>query len=200
MRACGSRCLSCSIFVRLKEPVIKSAMSHPLAGLFHISSLPVHHSTQQYLDSADLLQEDTVHHEQLPQEALPKTSASAIRAESNAKESLSLLNYESARNLRPNTPTGYEPKELTSGEIAAIPTISGSSLGDIYQLCDVHRENWENKINNFQLWKKRGDLAMFERHARVTVRDSHSSTSTLPPTPKDIRGVSPMKIPSLSCV
>ena len=34
-----------------------------------------------------------------------KTSANAIQSESNAKESLSLLNYESAGNLRPNTPT-----------------------------------------------------------------------------------------------
>ena len=33
------------------------------------------------------------------------TSANAIRLERNAKESLSHLNYESAGNLRPNTPT-----------------------------------------------------------------------------------------------
>ena len=42
--------------------------------------------------------------------------------------------------LRNNTPAGYECKELTTGEIAAIPTISGSSLEDIYQLYDEHRE------------------------------------------------------------
>ena len=39
----------------------------------------------------------------------------------------------------PNTPTGYEPNELTTGEIATIPTFSGSSLEDVYQLYDVQR-------------------------------------------------------------
>ena len=55
MRACGSRaerlrCLSCSIFVRIKESVIRSAMSSPCWSLPHIS-LPVYHNTKHHLDS-----------------------------------------------------------------------------------------------------------------------------------------------------
>ena len=42
--------------------------------------------------------------------------------------------------LRNNTPAGCERKELTTGEIAAIPPISGSFLEDIYQSYDVHGE------------------------------------------------------------
>ena len=139
MRACGSRCLSCSIFVRLKESVIRSAMSSPCWSLPHLlSSSPPQHAALP--GQRDFLQEDTVHQEQLPKEPLPKTSANTMLSESNAKESLSFLNCESARNLRPNTPTGYEPRELTTGEFAIIPTISGSSLGDIYQFYDVQRQ------------------------------------------------------------
>ena len=44
--------------------------------------------------------------------------------------------YESAGNLRMNTPTGYEPKEFTTKEIATIPMMSS---GDIYQFFDVPR-------------------------------------------------------------
>ena len=140
MRACGSRaeqlrCLSCRIFVRIKESVIRSAMSSPCWSppQFLSSSLPQHEAPP---GQHDLLQEDTVHPEPLSQEPLPKTTWS----ESNAKEPLSHINYDSGGNLRPNTPTGYEPNELTTKELTTIPTISGSSLGDIYQLYDVQRE------------------------------------------------------------
>ena len=36
--------------------------------------------------------------------------------------------------------TSYEPNELSTGVIAAIPTISGSSREDIYQFYDVQKE------------------------------------------------------------
>ena len=114
-------------------------MSHPFWSSPHLLTCHVpQHAAQP--GPRDLLREDIVHPEQLPQEALPKTSANAIRSESNAKESLSHPDYESAGNLRPNTPTGHEHNELTTEEIAAIPTISGKSLEDIYQLYDAQRE------------------------------------------------------------
>ena len=105
-------------------------MSHPCWSLPHLltSHVPQHAARP---GPRDLLQEDTVHPEPLRQEPLPKTSANAVRSESNAKESLSNPNCESARNLRPSTPTGYEPNELTTGEIATIPTMSS---GDIYRI------------------------------------------------------------------
>ena len=77
---------------------------HSLAGLFpHLlpSSLPQHAALP---GQRDLLQEDTVSPSQEP---IPKTSANAIRSETNAKESLWDPEYESAGNLRINTPTGY---------------------------------------------------------------------------------------------
>ena len=95
----------CIIFVRLKEEsVIRSAMSHPCWSLPPLltSHVPQHAAL---LGPRDLLQEDIVHPEQLPHEPLPKTSANAIRSESNAKESLSHPNYESAGGLRNKTPT-----------------------------------------------------------------------------------------------
>ena len=114
---------------------------HPLAGLFHISSLPVHHSTLHYLDSADLLQEDPVHLEQLPQEPSPKTSASAIRSESNAEESISLLNYESAGNLRPNTPTGLRAQRSSRPEkLLQFRQFLEVLLETLDKLYDVQRE------------------------------------------------------------
>ena len=114
-------------------------MSSPCWSLpdLRSSSLPQHAALP---GQRDLVQEDSVHQEPLPQEPPPKTSANAIRSDSNAEESLSHLAYESAGNLRPNTPTGYEPNELTTGEIAQILTISGSFLEDINQLYDVQRE------------------------------------------------------------
>ena len=80
----------------------RSTMSSPCWSLPHLlsSSLPQHAALP---GQRDLLQEDTVHQEPLSQEPLLKTSANAIRSESNAKESVS--HYESAGNLRPNTPT-----------------------------------------------------------------------------------------------
>ena len=49
---------------------------------------------------------------------------------------------------RPNTPTGFEPNELTTREIATIPTISRSSPEDIYQLYDVQRI-WRTRSSSF---------------------------------------------------
>ena len=137
MRDCGSRaeqlrCLSCSIFARIKESVIRSAMSSPSWSLPHLlsSSLPQHEAPPR---QHDLLQDDAVHQEPLSQEPLPQTTWS----ESNGKEPLSLINYEYGGNLRPNTPTGYEPNELTTKELATTPTMFS---GDIYLLYDVQRE------------------------------------------------------------
>ena len=73
--------------------------------------------------------------EQLPHEPL---QANPIRSENNAEESLSDPEYESAGNMRINTPTGYEPKEFTTEEIATIPMMSPEE--DVYQLYDVQRE------------------------------------------------------------
>ena len=101
----------------LKESVIRSAMS----SLPHLRSCSPQHEAPP--GQHDLLQDDTVHREHLP-----KTTGS----ESSSEEPLSHINYESARNLRPNTPTRYEPKEFA--------TISGSALEHICQLFDVQRE------------------------------------------------------------
>ena len=108
----GSMCLSCSIFVRIKivchpvSCVISSCWSLP----YLLSSSPQH---EEPPGQHDLLQDDTVH-----REPLPKTT----RLESNAKEPLSHVNYESGGNLRTTTPTGNEPKDLA--------TTSRSSLVD----------------------------------------------------------------------
>ena len=123
-------------------------MSSPCWSLPHLfSSSPPQHATLP--GQRDFLQEDTVHPEPLPQESSPKTSANAIRSESNAKESLSHLNYESAGNLRPNTPTGYEPNErlLQFRQFLEV-------LLKILINCTMHRENLENKINKLQILKK----------------------------------------------
>ena len=108
-----SRWLSCIIFVRLKESIFRSAMSHPCWSFPHLltSSLPQHAALS---GPRDLFQDHTVHQhplpqeplqplpEQLPHEPLP---ANAIRSENRAKESLSDPDYESAGNLRSNTGT-----------------------------------------------------------------------------------------------
>ena len=84
-------------------------MSHPCWSLPHLltSHVPQHAAPP---GSRDLLQEDTVHPEQLPHEPPPKTSANAVGSESSAKKSLLHPNYETAGNLRINTPT----KEVVS--------------------------------------------------------------------------------------
>ena len=117
-----TRWLSCIIFVRLKEYIFKSVMSHPCWSFPHlITSIPPQHAA--LLGPRDLLQDNTVHRQPLPQEPLqflpeqlPRelSPANAIQSENNAKESLSDPEYESAGNLRINTPTGYEPKEFTT--------------------------------------------------------------------------------------
>ena len=134
MRACGSRCLSSVIFVRLKESVVRSAMSHPCWSVPHLlTSSPSQHAALP--GPRDLLRDDTAHQQPLPQELLPPLPESTLsecnaRSESSAEKSLSHIYYESARNLRPNTPAGYEPKELTT-----IPMMSPEE--DVYQLYDV---------------------------------------------------------------
>ena len=70
-------------------------MSSPCWSSPHLlSSSPQHEAPP---GQHDLLQDDTVHPEPLPQ---------TTRSESNAKE-LSHVNYEGGGNLRTNTPTGY---------------------------------------------------------------------------------------------
>ena len=99
-------------FVRLKESIFRSAMSHPCWSFPHLSSSPPQHSAQPAL--RDLLQDNTVHRQPLPQEPLQPLleqlpneplSANAILSENNAKESLSDPEYERSGNLRINTPT-----------------------------------------------------------------------------------------------
>ena len=116
--------LSCIIFVRQKESVIRSAMSSSCWSRPHLltPSLPQHEAPP---GQHDLLQDDTVHQESLSQAPLPKTTWS----ESSAKEPLSHINCESGVNPRTNTPTGYEPKEFTTEETATIPMMpSGRHL------------------------------------------------------------------------
>ena len=102
--------LSCIIFVRLKESIFRSAMSHPCWSFPHLlTSSPPHAAVS---GPRDLLQDNTVHRQPLPQEPLQPLPeqlphepfpANAIRSENNAKESLSDPEYESAGNLRINT-------------------------------------------------------------------------------------------------
>ena len=69
----------------------------------------------------------------------PRQAANAIWSENNAEESLSDLENESARNLRINISTGYEPEKFTTEEIATIPMMSPEE--DTYQSNDdVQRE------------------------------------------------------------
>ena len=115
-----SRWLSCIIFVRLKESIFRSVMSHPCWSFPHLlTSSPPQHAALPGL--RDLLQDNTVHRQPLPQEPLqplpgqlPREPlpANAIRSENNAKESLSDPEYESAGNLRVNTPQVTSPKSL----------------------------------------------------------------------------------------
>ena len=150
------------IFVRLKESIFRSAMSHPCWSFPHLLTSNPQHAALP--GPRDLLQDHTVHPQphpqeplqplpqQLPHEPLP---ANAIRSENNAKESLSDPEYQRAGNLRINTPTGYEPKGCTTEEIATFPMMSLE--GDVYQF-SMYRENWENKIHKLQLWKRRKEL------------------------------------------
>ena len=121
-------------------------MSHPCWSFPHLlTSSPLQHAALS--EPRDLLQDNTVHRQPLPQEPLQPLPeqlpheplpTNAIRSENNAKESLSDREYESAGNLRINTPTGYESKVFTTEEIATIPMMSPAE--DIYQLYDVQRE------------------------------------------------------------
>ena len=110
---------------------------HPVSHVISLLSLPHHLSSNPQHEAPpgqhDLLQDDTVNREHLPKTTWSK---------SNAKEPLSHVNYESGGNLRTNTPSGYDTKELATKELAIkeLATSSGSSLGDIYQLYDVQRQ------------------------------------------------------------
>ena len=100
LMAQGTNCSIIFVRINITQSVIRSAMSSSCWSLPHLlSSSPQHEAPP---GQHDLLQDDPV-----PGEPLPKTTWS----ESNAKEPLSHINYESGGNLRPNTPTGYEPKE-----------------------------------------------------------------------------------------
>ena len=127
-------------------------MSHPCLSFPQLfTSCPPQHAALP--GPRDLLQDSTAHRQPLPQEPLRPLPGqlpdellfiNETRSENNAKELLSDQDHESAGNLRINTPTGYEPKEFTTRETAAIPTISGSSLEDIYQFFDIQRELGEH--------------------------------------------------------
>ena len=88
-------------------------MSHPCGSFQHLlTSSPTQHAALS--GPRDLLQDNTVHRQPLPQEPLQPlpeqlphepSPANAIRSENNAKESLSDPEYESAGNLRINTRT-----------------------------------------------------------------------------------------------
>ena len=113
-------------------------MSSPCWSFPHLlSSTPPQHAAPP--GQRDRLQEDTVHQERLPQERLVKTSADAIRSESNAKESLSHLKCESAGNLRPNTPTfteqGSSASQMTAAKvmdvISRLPGCAGQAIDAI---------------------------------------------------------------------
>ena len=122
------------IIVRMKNSsVIWSAMSSPCWSLPHLltSSPPQHEAPPA---QHDLLQNDTVHQAPLP---------APIQSTSSANDTLSHVNFESGRNPRNTSSTGYEPKELA--------TICGSSLEDIYQL---YEREFGEQINKLQLLKK----------------------------------------------
>ena len=88
------------------------------------SSLPQHQAPP---GQRDLLQEDTVHQEPLSQEPLPN----APWSESDVKEPLSHINYESGGNPRPNTPTipNSRKMEPTAGQLPAF------SVNPLSQTC-----------------------------------------------------------------
>ena len=123
-------------------------MSHPCWSLSHLltSHLPQHAAPP---GQRDLFQEDTVHPEQLPREPPPKTSANAIWSESNAKESLSHPNYESARNLRNNTPTetGAESSRWLAKAAEWNPELSSKYRTN--RAIGRPRKRWEDDINEF---------------------------------------------------
>ena len=100
-------------------------MSHPCWLFPHfLTSSPSQHAALS--GPRDLLQDNTVHRQPLPQEPLQPlpeqlphepVPANAIWSENNAKESLSDPEYESAGNLRINTPTLESTQEVqTQGE------------------------------------------------------------------------------------
>ena len=100
-------------------------------------SLPVH-NMKHHLDSTTF-SKTTLYTENIFQKLHGRKT--------NAKEPLSHVNYERGGNLRTNTPSGYDTKELATKELATkelaikeLATSSGSSLGDIYQLYDVQRQ------------------------------------------------------------
>ena len=127
-----SRWLSCIIFVHLKESIFRSAMSHHCWSFPHLLTRATFSKTTLYTDKPLPQEPLQPLPEELSHEPLP---ANAIRSENNAKESLSDPDFESAGNLRINTPTGYEPTEFTTEEIATHPLMSPEE--GIYQLYGV---------------------------------------------------------------
>ena len=126
----------------------------------HFSSPPQHAATS---GPRELLQDNTVHRQALPQESLQPLPeqlsheplpANAIRSENNAEQSLSDPEYKSAGKLGINTSTGYEPKEFTTEEIATTPMMSREE--DIYQLYDVQREFGEQAQQALVVEETRG--------------------------------------------
>ena len=141
--------LSCIIFVRLKESIFRSAMSHPCWSFPHLlTSSPPHAAVS---GPRDLLQDNTVHRQPLPQEPLQPLPeqlphepfpANAIRSENNAKESLSDPEYESAGNLRINTPTKEgQSRGTESSERRSVSSRKADRLHDL-RLLPSHWRSW----------------------------------------------------------
>ena len=117
---------------------------HTHVGRSRTISLPVH-STQLFLDRATFSKTTLYTDNHFRKNLLSLFQNNFFnsfyqQAQSGRKTTLKNPEYESAGNLRLNTPTGYEPKEFTTEEIATIPMTYMSPEEDIYQFFDVQRK------------------------------------------------------------
>ena len=142
MRACGStaeqlRCLSCSIFVRIQESVVRSAMSSPCWSLPHLSSSPHHEAPP---GQHDLLQDDTVHREPLSKTTWSKTPKNPSRT--------SIMRVADA--CAQTLPQVVCPRSLRPKSLRQFRRCLQKQTFINYTM---YRENLENKINKLQLKK-----------------------------------------------
>ena len=138
MRACGSRCLSCSIFVRIKK-TSSGQPCHLLAGLFHIFSLPVYHNTKHHLDST-IFPETTLYTENLFHLFQKLLCRKATPGRKATLKNHSLTSIVSVAETRAQT----LPQVMRSKCLR--PDVSGRSF--INYAMDIN--NLENKINKLQ--------------------------------------------------
>ena len=136
MRACGSRCLSCIIFVRLKESVIRSAISSRCWSLPHLltSHLP-QHEAQPGLH--DLLRDDTEHQESFHFFQKRHCRKATLGRNAKLKNHSSHINYESAGNVRRTLPQVMSPKCLRPRSLRQFLEVLWKTF---YQFFDVQRE------------------------------------------------------------